>query len=113
MYHQVNMQKAAFETLKVWKQIEKKIVPADNTRVALALVARNEVPLGVVYQSDAQAESRVQVLAKFSEDWHQTIVYSAVATKNGNRTSAEKFIEFLTTDESKESFLNAGFLLIE
>ena len=105
--------KIAFEALKIWDEIENKIVPADNTRVALALVARNEVPLGVVYESDAQSERRVQVLANFDEDLHPTIVYSAVATKIGDSSRAEEFIEFLTSEESQISLLDAGFKLIK
>ena len=105
--------KAAFESLKIWKQIENKIIPTDNTRVALALVARREVPLGVVYQSDAQSDSRVQVLAKFEKHLHQTIEYLAAATKVGDRKRAEEFIKFLSTNDSQEKFLKAGFILIE
>ncbi len=105
--------KMAFESLKIWDEIENKIVPADNTRVALALVARNEVPLGVVYESDAQSDRRVQVLANFDEDLHPAIIYSAVATKIGDSLRAEKFIKFLTSEVSRKSLLDAGFQLIK
>ena len=105
--------KAAFKSLEIWNIIENKVIPTDNTRVALALVARNEVPLGVVYESDARSNSRVKILAKFNEDLHPTIEYSAVAIKTEERIRSQKFIEFLNTVESKEAFLNAGFQLIE
>src|SRR5581483_9136010 len=48
--------KAALEKLGVWDEISGRIAAAENVRAALALVARGEAPLGVVYRTDAAVE---------------------------------------------------------
>ena len=49
--------KAALEKLGVWSSVADHIVQADNVRAALAFVARNEAPVGIVYETDANAEA--------------------------------------------------------
>ena len=48
---------AALETLGVWASVKDKVAQAENVRATLALVSRGEAPLGIVYQTDAAAES--------------------------------------------------------
>ena len=48
--------RAALESLGVWQAVEPQVARADNVRAALALVARGEAPLGMVYRSDAVAD---------------------------------------------------------
>ena len=57
--------KAALESLGAWAGVEKKLAQAENVRAALALVARGEVPLGIVYRSDAKADRDVRIIATF------------------------------------------------
>lgn len=49
-----------------------KLAPAEDVRGALALVERNEAPLGIVYGSDAVASKGVKVVATFPEDSHKS-----------------------------------------
>ena len=69
--------KAALENLGLWSSVEPNLVMQENVRSALALVARGEAKLGIVYGSDAVAESKVQVIANFPEASHAPIVYPA------------------------------------
>ena len=62
--------KSALEKLGVWTAIEGKLAQAENVRAALALVAREEAKLGIVYQTDAKAEAKVKILDTFPEDAH-------------------------------------------
>lgn len=41
--------------LGAWDTLSPKLAPAEDVRGALALVERNEAPLGIVYGSDAVA----------------------------------------------------------
>ncbi|MEP3275937.1 MAG: molybdate ABC transporter substrate-binding protein [Stappiaceae bacterium] len=105
--------KSALETLRLWPVVMDRLVPADNVRVALTLVARGEVPLGIVYASDAYIDDRVTVLARLPTGSHPPIVYPAATIKGANEPDAARFIDFLTFHEPQVAFINAGFRPIE
>src|SRR6266403_879553 len=48
--------KAALEKLGAWEAAEPKFAMTENVRAALALVARGEAALGIVYSTDAKVE---------------------------------------------------------
>ncbi len=105
--------KAALEALRLWPALSNRLVPADNVRVALTLVARGEVPLGIVYASDAHVDDSVSVLARMPAGSHPPIVYPAAVVEGGQRGPAARFIDFLTFHEPQVAFINAGFRPIE
>lgn len=100
--------KAAFESLGVWDQVAGRVAAADNVRAALALVARGEAPLGVVYQTDANAEPRVMVAGAFPPDSHPPIVYP-VAEVKGAKATARAFLELLAGPRARAIFERHGF----
>ena len=57
--------KAALEKLGAWAAAEPKLAMAENVRAALALVARGEAPLGIVYETDAKIEPNVKIVGAF------------------------------------------------
>ena len=57
--------KAALEKLGAWDAAEPKFAMAENVRAALALVARGEAPLGIVYETDAKVEPSVKIIGAF------------------------------------------------
>lgn len=63
--------KEALQKLGAWDTLSGKLAPAEDVRGALALVERNEAPLGIVYGSDAVASKGVKVVATFPEDTHK------------------------------------------
>src|SRR5262245_24760115 len=100
--------KAAFEKCGVWDQVAGRIASAENVRAALALVARGEVPLGVVYQTDANAEPNVMVAGTFPADSHPPIVYPVAALRSA-KSHAVPFLEFLASPASRRVFERHGF----
>src|SRR5665811_215975 len=48
--------KAALEKLGSWTAAEPKLAMAENVRATLAFVARDETPIGIVYETDAKIE---------------------------------------------------------
>ena len=100
--------KAAFEKLGVWDQVAPRVAAAENVRAALALVARGETPLGVVYQTDARAEPAVMVAGIFPADSHPPIVYPVAALKTAKEGST-KFLDFLSQPKSRAIFEKHGF----
>lgn len=102
--------KAALESLKVWDSVADKLAQADNVRAALALVAQGEAPLGIVYKTDAFAEPKVKIIARFPEDTHPPIIYPAAILKEAAAPDAAKaFLAFLGTPEAGEIFSKHGF----
>ena len=105
--------KKALEALGVWKSVEPKVVRSKDVRAALALVERAEVPLGVVYATDAAISKRVKVLAVFPESAQPKIVYP-IAIVRGKATKASKeFIELLKSPEGKNVFEKYGFRVLQ
>ncbi|MEL7164799.1 MAG: molybdate ABC transporter substrate-binding protein [Pseudomonadota bacterium] len=74
-----------------WDIVRPHLAETENVRAALVLVARREVPLGIVYASDARADPRVRVLYKIPPDLHKTIRYPAAAVTEEGRG----FVDFL------------------
>src|ERR1043165_1839434 len=62
--------KAALEKLGAWAAVEPKMAMAESVRAALALVARGEAALGIVYETDAKVEPGVKIIGAFPEDSH-------------------------------------------
>lgn len=101
--------KAAFTSLGVWNQVEKRLVPADNVRGALNFVARGEVPLGVVYATDAKTEKAVRIVATFPAGTHAPINYPAAKTATG-RPDAIGYLTYLTGADAVITWKKYGFL---
>ena len=100
--------KTALQALDLWPAVEGNVAQADNVRAALALVAWGEAPLGVVYATDASAEPKVSVIARFPPTAHPPIVYPA-ALIEGATEGAAAFLDFLSSTEGASFFLARGF----
>ncbi|HEY5810334.1 MAG TPA: molybdate ABC transporter substrate-binding protein [Povalibacter sp.] len=100
--------KAALTSLGVWSEIEPRLVRAENVRAALAFVARGEVPLGIVYQTDAKADPKVKLIDLFPESSHAPITYPVAATITASPHATE-FIAFLASPAAHAIFERAGF----
>ncbi|MEZ5735373.1 MAG: molybdate ABC transporter substrate-binding protein [Novosphingobium sp.] len=101
--------KQALTALGVWDSVAGKVAPAENVRVALALVARGEAPFGIVYATDAKAEPKVRVLGQFPADSHLPITYPLAVLKTSSHADAEEFRAFLISNEGVAIFMNYGF----
>ena len=100
--------KSALEKLGIWASVEKKFAMTDNVRAALALVARGEAVLGIVYETDAKVEPGVKIVAKFPENSHPPIVYPAALTVSA-KPDAQKFFQFLLSGTALVFFERYGF----
>ena len=100
--------KAALMNLGAWDAVEKRLVRAENVRSALAFVARGEVPLGIVYLTDARIEKKVRVVGVFPPDSHPPIVYPIALTSVASPEAAQ-FIRFVTGPAARAIFAKYGF----
>jgi len=101
--------KASLISLGVWDSIESRIVSADNVRAALNFVAKGEVPLGVVYRSDAVSEPAVRVVDTFPDSSHAPIVYPAAIVAGHDAPAARKLLALLRAPSSQAIFVRHGF----
>lgn len=99
---------AALTTLGVWPSVSSRIVGAENVRAALYFVARGEVPLGIVYLTDARAEPKVRVVDVFPADTHEPVRYPAAAL-NAAMPEAQVFLSYLKGPAAQALFDKAGF----
>jgi molybdate transport system substrate-binding protein len=104
--------KAALEKLGVWSSVANKLAETENVRAALALVARGEAPLGIVYRTDAAAEPGVKIVGTFPEMSHPPIVYPAALLANSRDTGAEEFLRYLAGPEARAVFEKNGFSVL-
>lgn len=104
--------KAALQSLGAWAGVESKVAQAENVRAALALVATGEAPFGIVYATDAVADTKVKVLAAFGDDTHPPIVYPVAITAETKDAGAPKFLKCLQTDKARALFEQQGFTVL-
>ncbi len=100
--------RAALEKLGVWGSISTKLAAAENVRAALAFVARGEAPLGIVYETDARAEAKVRILARFDPALHPPVVYP-MALMQAAPAPAREFAAHLSGDRARHVFEKHGF----
>jgi molybdate transport system substrate-binding protein len=103
--------KSALEKLGIWASVEKRFAMADNVRAALALVARGEAVLGIVYETDAKVEKNVKIVGAFPADSHAPIVYPVAATANA-KPEAAAYLAFLRSGTAKAVFEQYGFTFL-
>jgi molybdate transport system substrate-binding protein len=100
--------RAALESLGVWDSVKAHVAATENVRIALALVARAEAPLGVVYETDAREEPGVRVVGRFDASLHPPIVYP-IALVKGAVPAARTFEAYLRGARARAIFEKHGF----
>jgi molybdate transport system substrate-binding protein len=101
--------KQALITLGAWDEIASKVVRAKDVRTALVFVERGEVPLGLVYATDAAITDKVRIAGVFPEDSHPPITYQAAIVKGNSTQTALAFLEFLKSPDAGQVFEKFGF----
>ena len=100
--------RSALMSLGLWDEIQDRLVRADNVRSAMMFVARGEVPLGIVYTTDALVDPKVRIVDTFPENTHAPITYPGATTK-GAGNEAIAFLDYLSGPEASETWRRFGF----
>jgi molybdate transport system substrate-binding protein len=104
--------RAALERLGLWATLKDKVAQAESVRAALLLVSRGELPLGIVYRTDAAADPSVKIVANFPDGSHPPIVYPAALTATSRHPDAQAFLQFLRLGQAKSLFEKQGFIVM-
>ena len=101
--------KAALQKLDLWEALSPHLAETDNVRSALALVARGQTLLGIVYRTDVRVSDEVTEVAAFPQDAHPPIRYQAALTSDAGPEAAD-FLAYLVGESGQAALGDAGFL---
>ncbi|HXF79990.1 MAG TPA: molybdate ABC transporter substrate-binding protein [Usitatibacter sp.] len=104
--------KAALASLGAWASVERRVAPAENVRAALALVSRNEAPLGIVYRTDAMADKGVRIVDAFPAGSFPAIVYPMVELK-GSTPATHALAAYLASPATRPVWEHYGFRVLQ
>ena len=102
---------AATPKIQKWNEVAGHIVRAENVRAALAFVERGEVPLGIVYRTDALSDKGVRIVDTFPAESHPPITYP-IALTVGAKSVAAQFADYLGKPAVGAVFVRYGFILL-
>lgn len=98
--------------LGLWTKIEEKIIPTENVRAALAAVESGNVDAGFVYKTDANTSKKVKIAFSVPVEDGPLIRYPiALLSQAKNKEGAEKFRQYLESDEARRVFERFGFIV--
>lgn len=101
--------KESLEYLGAWNTVSPEMARTNNVRSGMALVERDEAPLGIVYGSDAVASDKVKVVGVFPADSHKPVEYPMAVVKDQDNKSVREFYDYLKTPQAAEIFKKYGF----
>lgn len=106
--------KESLENLKMWEEVEPKLVLAKDVRQVLTYVETGEVDAGIVYSSDAALLKKGVIVGTFPADSHKPVVYPvALINESKNKEAARKFLDYLSAGKAAETFDKYGFQIIK
>lgn len=103
--------KEALTSLGLWEAVEAKSTKGTNVTEVLAWVAEGSADTGIVYATDAVTTEHVKIIAEAPEgSLSKKVLYPVgVVSGSAHKDEAQKFIEFLQSDEALNVFENYGF----
>lgn len=102
--------KQAMQQLGAWDNIADKLAPAQDVRSGLALVERNEVPIGVVYSSDAQVTPKVKIIGHFPPESYPKVEYPLALISDHDNPDSRRFYNYLQQATATAVFQRYGFV---
>jgi molybdate transport system substrate-binding protein len=103
---------AALQQLGVWDSVKDDVVNARDVRAALAYVARQETPLGIVFDTDARLEAQVAVVGTFPAASHPPIVYPLAAVAQSRNPDTARMLGFLVSPRARQIFESYGYAVL-
>lgn len=99
----------ALERLGWWPELVDRVIPALDTRAALAYVQRGECDWGIVYAVDARASQQVQIVGRFPPQSHSPIRYVLARVATEKRPASSRLFSFMAGPQARAVFERWGF----
>lgn len=102
----------ALTNMGLWDQVLAKASLGTNVTEVLNWVAEGSAQAGTVYATDAATTDAVKVVAEAPEDsLSEPAIYPVgIVSASEKKEAAEKFVEFLKSDEAIQIFEDYGFI---
>lgn len=98
-------------SLNIWKEIQPKIVMANDVRQVMTFVETKNVEAGLVYRSDAAQGKGIKIATAAPAGSSRPIVYPmAIVSSTKYAEEAAEFEKFLLSDEAMQIFVKYGFI---
>lgn len=104
--------KESLTSLGIWSEVESRLSHGTNVTEVLSWVAEDSADCGFVYATDAASMAdKVNICATAPQDSLKSPVFYPIGiTKaSAEKDSAKKFLEFLKSDETVQTFISYGF----
>ena len=96
----------------VWSAVERKVIPTENVRAALAAVEAGNVEAGIVYKTDAAISKKVKVAYEVPVQDSPAIRYPMAVVKEAKQPeAAKKFLQYLGSRDAATVFERFGFIV--
>ena len=96
----------------LWSAVERKVIPTENVRAALAAVEAGNVEAGIVYKTDAAISRKVKVAYEVPVKDSPGISYPMAVVKEAKQPeAAKKFLQYLGSRDAANVFERFGFIV--
>ena len=103
-----------FQKLGILDKIKKKANYGSDVRQVLTWVESGEVDCGVVYMTDAKISKKIKVVCEAPKKAADPVIYPVAVLKDSrHQKEAQKFVDYLKTDEILKLFESYGFQRIK
>lgn len=100
------------ESMGVLEALEEKFVYTEDVRAVLNYVETGNVDAGLVYRTDAETSEGVEIADTVPKDNHEAITYPVgMINDSKNPEAAQKFYDFIQSEEALEVFKDYGFVI--
>ena len=104
--------KQYLQSQNLWGLLERKVIPTENVRAALAAVEAGNVEAGIVYKTDAAISKKVKIAYEVPRADNPQISYPMAVVKDASQSEgAKKFLQYLDSDASAKVFEKFGFIV--
>lgn len=103
--------KEALTNLGTWDEVEAKSTKGTNVTEVLNWVAEGSADAGIVYATDAATTDKVKVIAEAPEgSLSDKVIYPVgIVSASTKKEAAQKFVDFLQSEEAIQVFESYGF----